>query len=127
MKTILFIPLCLLLIYGCDIITSKDQVKGFIPGIYIRHYSDVYTDSYDTIAIQPVTPGGSDGYVITKKSRFEKLNDDGKKLPGHLLKHWTGTYDHKTKTIWLPSSGKRMYFDPAKGELKIGAEPYKKI
>src|SRR5690349_10285226 len=115
MKQFFLIPACLLLlILGCGILTAKDQVKGFIPGTYIRHYTDEYTESYDTITIQPITPAGSDGYAITKRSRFEKINDAGKKEPGYELKHWSGVYDEKTKTLWLESAGKRMYFDPQK-------------
>lgn len=126
MKTIILIAVVLLAIYSCGLI-ANDEVKRFIPGIYMRHYTDEYTDSYDTIIIEAITPAGSDGYAITKRSPFEKINNEGKKVPGYELKRWTGTYDDKTKTIWLQASGKQIYFDPAKGELKIGTEPYKKI
>lgn len=126
MKIIISVSILLLAIYSCGPITN-DKVKPFIPGTYIRHYTDEYTDSYDTITIQPITPAGSEGYAITKRSRFEKINDAGKKVPGYELKHWMGVYHEKTKTLWLETAGKRSYFDPAKGELKIGTQPYKKI
>lgn len=126
MKIIISVSILVLAMYSCSLIGS-DKVKPFIPGTYIRHYTDEYTDSYDTITIQPITPAGSDRYAITKRSRFEKIDDAGKKVPGYELKHWMGVYDEKTKTLWLQAPGKRMYFDPVKSELKIGTEPYKKI
>jgi hypothetical protein len=127
MKLIIIAHILVLAIYGCGLIANSDDVKPFIPGVYVRHYTDEYTDSYDTITVQTITPSSSYSYAVIKRSRFEKLNDDDKKVPGYELKHWTGIYDDKTKTIWLQAAGKRIYFDPAKSELKIGTEPYKKL
>jgi hypothetical protein len=127
MKTILFAHLIIsVILLGCDWIKT-DNVKPFIPGVYARHYKDEYTNSYDTISIRLINPPGTNDYTIIKRSHFEKLSDNGKMIPGYELKHWTGTYDDKTKTIWLQAAGKRIYFDPDKEELKIGTEPYKKL
>jgi hypothetical protein len=127
MKLIVFAHMIVLAIYGCGLIATKDEVQPFIPGVYARHYGDEYTDSYDTITIKPMVTAGSNGYTVTKRSRFEKLTNEGKTKLGYDLKKWTGIYDEKTKTLWLQAPGKRIYFDPNEGELKIGEEPYKKL
>ena len=114
-------------LFGCVTSATKDEVRPFIPGIYTRHYKDEYTDSYDTISIHLVTQDGSAGYVIVKRSRFQKLDDKGHPVPGHELKKWMGVYEEESKTIWLQTAGKRIYLDPAARELKIGTEPYKKL
>lgn len=130
MKIVLLIVLylhLLLLICGCERIRSKDQVKSFIPGIYVRHYVDEYTNSYDTIVIKLISVDGSEAYTVVKRSRFQKQTNEGKAADGEEFKNWAGFYDENTKTIWLEGQGKRIYFDPRMNELKIGTQPYKKL
>lgn len=127
MKIVLFAHLVVLLLYGCGIVSNTDEVKPFIPGIYVRHYTDEYTDSYDTIRITSATIHGSTGYWVIKRSRFQKIDNDGKSQPGYELKKWIATYDEKNHTLFLEKAGKSIYFDPANRELKIGTEPYKKL
>lgn len=127
MKIVLLAHIVLLMIYGCGLIVKRDEVKEFIPGVYVRHYSDEYTDSYDTIQIKLVNRSGSEGYSVIKRTRFRKQTDDGKTIPGYEIKNWFGTYDDHSKTLWLQGPGKQIYFDPTKSELKMGAQPYKKL
>lgn len=127
MKILLFAHIVVLLLYGCSLVSKKNEVNPFIPGVYVRHYTDEYTDSYDTLTIKLITTEGSEGYSVIKRSGFQKSGNDGKKFPGYELKKWTGVYDDKTKTVWLQKAGKSMWFDPTKAELKMGDEPYKKI
>ena len=127
MKTGLLLSIIFMLLHSCNVAFRNDRVKRFIPGVYARHYADEYSDSYDTIEIRLIATGGSDGYTITKRTQLQKQTDDGKTTQEYQIKRWKGFYDDKTKTIWLPSTGKRIYFDPAKNELKTGTQPYKKL
>lgn len=122
MKTVWCMGVVFLLGLSCRFL-SADQVKAFIPGVYVRHYIDDYTDSYDTIVIKAV----NDHYEVIKRTSFEKLQDNGRTEPGYRLQKWTGHYDEKTQSLWLDEAGKAIAFDPAKKELTIGIQPYKKL
>lgn len=117
--------MCVVLVFlllSCSLMES-DKVKAFMPGVYVRHYTDEYTNSYDTITIK----GVDDKYEVIKRTKFEKLMDNGKLQPGHAIQRWTGNYDEQTKSLWLVQAGKAIYFNPSKNELMIGTQPYKKI
>lgn len=106
---------------------NKDEVQDFIRGVYCRHYMDEYTNSYDSVEIKLITKEGSEGYVVNKKSRYQKMID-GKKTPfDYKTEQWFGNYEKDSKTLYIEKSGKRIYFDPKEGELKMGGMPYKKL
>jgi len=107
--------------------TYKDEVKDFIPGVYYRHYMDEYTNSYDTVEIKLVTNEGSDGYVVNKRARYQKMIDGQKTSFAYKTDQWFGSYEKDSKTLYIGKSGKRIYFDPKEGELKMGDMPYKKL
>jgi len=127
MKASIFICVlsCFTLI-ACDGLT-KDKVKDFIPGVYQRHYMDEYTNSYDTVEIKLVTNEGSEGYVVNKRARYQKMIDGQKTSFAYKTEQWFGSYEKDSKTLFVEKSGKRIYFDPKEGELKMGDMPYKKL
>jgi hypothetical protein len=110
-------------LYSCNL-PANDDAKNFIPGTYTRHYTDEYTDSYDTILIRQ---NAINTYILTKKSKYKKISDQNCWVAGSEEKKWLGTYDEGTGTLFLPSNGKTIFFDLKNRELNIGAEPYKKI
>jgi hypothetical protein len=112
------------LLVSCQLMES-DKIKVFIPGVYVRHYTDEYTNSYDTITIKLIT--GDNEYEVIKKTNFEKLMDNGKIQPGYTMQRWRGNYDEQAKSLWLEQAGKAIYFNPPKKELIIGTQPYKKL
>lgn len=118
-------PICYLFIslYSCSHPANDDE-RNFIPGTYTRHYTDEYTDSYDTILIRQ---NASNTYILTKKSKYKKISDQSCWIAGAEEKKWLGTYVEGTGTLFLPSNGKTIFFDLKNRELRIGAEPYKKI
>ena len=127
MKAVLLIPVILFIILAACQLVRTDEVKPFIPGTYARHYRDDYTDSYDTVQIQQLTVDGSEGYTVIKRSRFQKIDNDGGATPGYEIKKWVASYDEKSQTLWLQKAGKSIYFDPVQRQLKLGIEPYKKL
>ncbi|MEI6949633.1 hypothetical protein V9K67_20770 [Paraflavisolibacter sp. H34] len=115
------------LLFSCAGRNASDAVQEFIPGTYVRYYTDEFRKSFDTVQIRPVTSSGSTGYAITKRDRYRKVLD-GRELPEQSsVKEWMGAYDPQTQTLLLESSGSRIYFDPSKGELNMGKVPYKKL
>jgi hypothetical protein len=106
---------------------ASDEVRNFIPGIYARHYTDEFTNSLDTVEIKPVTEAGSDGFKITKRMRYQKTIDGQQTSFDYKMETWFGIYESDSKTLYIEKSGKRIYFDPVAGELKMGEMPYKKL
>lgn len=123
MKTVILSLILCLLLFSCDLLT-KEETKNFIPGMYTRHYKDEYTDSYDTIIIKSIS---DKDYMVTKKSSYQKLNDEKIWVPGYEVKKWMGTLDKGTASLFLPTPGKTIFFNGKNKELRIGTEPYKKI
>lgn len=83
MKSVLYMCVVLIVfLLGCGLMQS-DKVKAFMPGVYVRHYTDEYTNSYDTITIK----GVDDKYEVIKRTKFIKLTDNGKMQPGYTLQN----------------------------------------
>jgi hypothetical protein len=112
---------------SCSDTFRSDEVKNFIPGVYARHYSDEYTDSYDTLEIRRITTSGSEGYAVTKTMKYKRQNQSKTNPVQHKTEEWTGSYEEEKKTLLLEPSGKRIYFDPSLGEAKLGIIAYQKI
>ena len=127
MKTLLLIcSISFFILIACGGL-NKDTVKDFIPGVYYRHYMDEYTNSYDTVEIKLVTNEGSEGYVLNKRTRYQKMIEGQKTSFAYKKEQWFGSYEKDSKTLYIGKSGKRIYFDPKEGELKMGDMPYKKL
>lgn len=112
---------------GCADSLKPDDVKDSIPGIYVRHYRDEFTDSYDTIEIFLLSKTGSDSYGIVKKMKYQKVLNDHNLPEQYKVLDWTGSYDRESKSLLVMPSGKRVYFNPSKRELQLGRAPYKKL
>ena len=122
MKMISIVISCLLLT-GCNI---DDNVKSFIPGIYVAEWKTEFNESRDTMLIHPLTQGGSETYRITRRTWFRYRNEK-RRGPEYKLLQWTGSYDEKQKTIMVHNTGRVLSFDPANAEMKMGTITYKKL
>ena len=118
--------LLMVVLTGCSLV-QQDRIKNFIPGVYVRYYADEYTESYDTIRITRSSGPGKENYSVIKRRRTAKVDNNGKIVPGYELKKWTATFDAKSQSLWITNAGKAIYFYPARRELRIGTEPYKKL
>ena len=116
-KRFIFMMAAFLLINSC-----ATKVKDYIPGTYTTSWSTEFTQSRDTLIIEPPTEGASIVYQITRRIYMLYL---GK--PQYKLVKWTGTFISTSKTVIINNNGAILSFDPARHEMKMGSAVYKKL
>ena len=126
MKMITFLTLAILFI-GCDGLLHSDNVKPFIPGIYLASWKTSFSTAVDTMHIASVSEKGSEGYLITRRTHLQFINAAKKRAPEYSITKWVGNYNSSDKTIVVPVNGRVLSFDPENKILKMGAIIYKKL
>jgi len=119
------IAIIILLLSGCNNLLQKDEVKGFIPGTYIRQGEQLYSVFDDTLIIEPYSNNGN--YTIHFHSGYQRKQDNILLPKQYKQEEWTGVYDEKNQSINEIKSGKQFFFDPVHQTLKFGADLYNKI
>ncbi len=114
-------------ILSCNNLIQADTVKVFIPGTYSADWSTEFNQTKDTLLLEPLTENGSETFRITRRSHIEFINAAKDKAPEYKIAKWTGTYDVKTKTIFINNNGRVLSFDPKKEIMWMGTTMYKKL
>ena len=128
MKMILLITFSIFVtLFGCTFFSSQDNVKAFIPGTYISTWVSQFSEARDTILITPIVQEGSEGFLITRRTYLNFINAASNREPEYKIKHWSGSYDAGSKTIFINNDGRVLFFDPGKKEMKMGVITYKKL
>ncbi len=126
MNTFLLAGLIIVLL-SCNSLTETDTVKVFIPGTYSAEWATEYNQTKDTLLLEPLTLNGSETFQITRRSKVEYINAAKERLPEYKISKWSGTYDAKTKTIFINNNGRVLSFDPKKDILWMGTIRYAKL
>ena len=126
MKMITFLTLVILFI-GCDGLIHTDNVKPFIPGIYLTSWKTSFSTAIDTMLIASVSEKGSELYSITRRTHLEFINAAKKREPEYSITKWTGSYNAADKTIVIQSNGRILSFGPSANVMRMGAVTYKKL
>lgn len=126
MNTILIACLVVVLL-SCDNLNKSDNVKSFIPGTYSSEWETEFNKTKDTLLVQELTQSGSETYQITRRSQVVFINAAKNRPPEYRLIKWAGTYDSKTKTIFINNNGRVLSFDPTKAIMWMGTIMYKKL
>ena len=106
---------------------SNEKVRDFIPGTYSGAWSSSYSQTRDTLLIEPLTEDGSITYSITRRTFIDYSTATRKKDPEYKIVKWTGSYNPGAKTVVIENSGRILSFDPDKQEMKMGIVVYKKL
>jgi hypothetical protein len=131
MKTAIYpIVFTMLLFFSCG--TSKDDVEGFIPGVYARVFKDSLNETTntvgnDTLEIKKSTTGNSDFYEIHRKMKYQRTVDGQQKQEEYKTETWKGIYDKDKKVVQETTKGKLISFLPDKNILLVNSVEYKKI
>ena len=116
-----------LLLIGCNSLYKSDEVISFIPGTYISSWKSDYSQSIDTLLIEPLMKQGSETFAITRRTRVSFLHSDRKRAPEYRIKHWTAYYNTINKTLEINNNGSILSFDPVNKEMKWGTSTYRKL
>lgn len=126
MNTILFACLVVVL-FSCNNLNNSDNVKSFIPGTYCSEWETEFSKTKDTLLLQQLTQNGSETYQITRRSQVIFINTAKNRPFEYRLIKWAGTYDSKTKTIFINNNGRVLSFDPMKATMWMGTIRYQKL
>ena len=126
MKMITFFTVVILFI-GCDGLIHSDNVKPFIPGIYLASWKTSFSNAIDTMSIAAVSENGSEGFLIIRRTHLNFINAAKKREPEYSITKWMGSYNATDKTIVVNSTGRILSFDPDNKLLRMGSIVYRKL
>jgi hypothetical protein len=112
---------------GCNGLLHSDIVKPFIPGTYHASWKTAFSNAVDTMQISSASEGGSEGYLIIRRTHLEFTNAAKKRGPEYSITNWMGRYNETDKTIVVNANGRVLSFDPANKTLKMGVIIYTKL
>ncbi len=122
----LLIAAALLFLIGCNGLTS-DKVKPFIAGTYISSWKTAFSIAVDTMNISAISAGGSEGYIIVRRTHLQFINAVKKREPEYSISKWQGSYNPGDKTIVVQNNGRVISFDPDNKVLRMGNIVYRKL
>lgn len=112
---------CLLILSGCS-----PRETDFIPGIYVKQFTQEYNIGSDTLVITAADEPGSN-YAIERHLKYTPVKD-GKKLSAHAeTANWFGNYNRDSKQLMVQPSGKVLTFSPERQCVYMGYSVYQKV
>ena len=126
MKILLIAHVFALLLYGCSSLDSKDSVKEFMPGTYIRFSTQKFGTEYDTLVISLQNSSAGE-YQILREWKYERVLDGQPIEPEYKRSFTSGIYDPKHKLLQEKETGDFYSFDPIQKVLFNGPIKYQKL
>ncbi len=121
-RAYLILALALSSLAACQ--NESDNIKAFIPGIYVKEAKSEYSVACDTLHI---TSLGGNAFLIEQSTGYQPIRN-GKLLSRKFKKEKeTGVYDSQKQVMNETSSGRLLIFNPAGKTLLIGSANYHKI
>jgi hypothetical protein len=114
-----------ILFAACNSIT-KDEVKEFIPGTYIRSSQNEFGKEYDTLVVSMQSKSANE-YKIQRRWRYERVLDGKPIEPEYKVTETSGLYDSEKKTLQETETLDFFTFDVEKKLLFNGANKFTKI
>jgi hypothetical protein len=105
---------------------TKDEIKNFIPGTYIRFSKNEFGKEYDTLIISLQNPSANE-YKIVRKWKYERQIDGEKMQPEYKIKTIRVIYNSDHKLLQEPVSGKIYSIDVYTKCLFNGPNKYQKL
>jgi hypothetical protein len=126
MKIILLVHIVALLVYGCGLAPTGDEVEEFIPGTYIRLSQHEFGVEYDTLVISLQNESALE-YKILRKWKYERTLDNQKVEPEYKRSFTSGFYNIKDRVLRENETGDSYSFDVKQRALFNGPVKYQKL
>ena len=104
--------------------TGAQQVRDFIPGVYVREFSHEFAFGYDTLIIRHTK---ANTYSIEKRSGYQRLREGKEPELVRNREQWTGLYNEREQHLMEQRRGKLLTFQLEEGKLLLGASEYYKV
>jgi len=125
MKESLLMPVAALLFIGCGLISKKEQIQSFIPGMYIRFSEHEFGKEYDTLIIS-LQSGAANEYRIVRRWKYER--QVGRKMePEYKMKASAAIFDAMHNLLQEISTGRIYTVDVSAKCIFSGTVKYKKL
>lgn len=123
MKSFIFIFITFL---GSCFTKDNDEVRAFIPGVYVTTINQEFSRGSDTLIIGVVDYPGNI-YQVIRNTSFQRILD-GKVLPmERKSKKWVATYDKDQKTLSENVSSATISFNIHTNAIYVGSKAYQRI
>lgn len=124
---LLFLPLLPALLMACQSDTTNgDDIKAFIPGVYVAPIRSEYSKGEDTLLIG-VFDARVNTYVIFKHSGYQRIKEGVIQPKQYAREKCMAVYDESSHVLQALKSGRLFIFSPQKHCLLLGTVEYKKI
>ena len=117
--------LLLKLLVGCED-SSNDDIRSFIPGVYVKQFEHEYSKAFDTLSIG-VFDEKVNTYIIMKKAGFYRIKEGIIQPKEYSSQSWVGVYDESSKVLQELKTGVLFTFSPDRNSMLFGSAEYKKI
>ena len=105
---------------GCG---EGDEIRAFIPGVYVREFTHEFAFGYDTLEIRHIN---GDTYAIEKRSGYQRIREGLVPEAVRNQEKWTGVYNAREGHMMEQRRGKLLVFQPEEQKLLLGAVAYYK-
>jgi hypothetical protein len=105
---------------------AADNVRAFIPGIYIKEINDEFSKGMDTLVFEVMDETGG-VYSIKRRTGYQQTIDGKQLSPQYETESWTAVYDEKTHQLMEQRKGRVFTFLPDQDKLSMGSSEYRKI
>jgi hypothetical protein len=126
MKIILLVHIIALMIYGCGLSKSRNEVDEFILGTYIGFSQHEFGIEYDTLVISLQNKSALE-YNILRKWKYERVLDGVRIEPEHKRSFTSGIYNGEQGLLRENETGDTYTFDVKQKALFNGRVKYQKI
>lgn len=105
---------------------AKDEIKEFLPGVYVREAKHEFGAEHDTISITLLN-ASSNEYKIVRRWSYERILDGKPLEPEYKVTDKTGVYSSETKMLQEASTLETYSFNPKQNLMFSGDTKYLKL
>jgi hypothetical protein len=122
----LFYLVIVAFIIGCNANATKDEVKDFIPGIYVRAAEHELGAEHDTVIIK-IQNESANEYKLNRRWKYARVMDGKPVEPEYKNTLTSGIYNSETKILQETETGDSYSFDVIQNAMFAGKTKYNKL
>jgi hypothetical protein len=113
-----------LAITGLSACNQSDDIRSFIPGMYVKSSASEFSKANDTLRITLIS---ANAFGIIHDTGYQLIRNGSLSTQKHKQEKLTGIYDPQKKILQETSKGLLFIFNPEKQVLLINSAEYRKI
>src|SRR4051812_30387986 len=118
-----FLIILLIVVTSCN--STGSNIKEFIPGVYTRHFENLYSICKDTLIISKIDDVNA--CLIVRKATFQRIRNNQPLAPEQKTENWSAVYNPRDKILYEHKRERMLSFMPDSNKLLVGGSAYYKI